>query len=154
MYPYLRPKPCQAHLVNLGQDPHARRVQVRARAELQPHVEKLDNWMRVLAYTDRDIFAVRLTLEEAVSNALRHGNRGDTRKYVQVRYLVTDTEVLLEVEDQGVGFNPEEVPNPLLEEFQFRPSGRGLFLMRAYMDVVSYNTPGNCVTLGKRRTVS
>jgi serine/threonine-protein kinase RsbW len=93
-------------------------------------------------------------LQEAVSNAFRHGNRGDRGKNIDLRYAVSAAEVLLEVEDQGAGFDPDQVPNPLAEENLYRLGGRGLFFMRAYMTWVSFNREGNRVTLSKQRSSS
>ena len=129
-------------------------VRVRSLAELCPVFEKLEGWMRVLGYARRDIFAVTLALHEAVANAVRHGNRGDPAKHVQVSYLVRPNEVALEVQDDGRGFDPDQVPDPLTAENVGRPCGRGLFLMRSYMDLVCFNRAGNRVTMCRLRTVS
>lgn len=92
-------------------------------------------------------FAVRLALEEAVSNASRHGNSGDPKKKLELRYRVKPGEIVLEVQDEGRGFDPNVVPDPTAEENLEIPSGRGLMLMRAYMSEVSYNDDGNRVTM-------
>jgi len=114
-------------------------------------VEKVAALMDAAGYANRDIFAVRLALEEAVVNAIKHGHQGDTSRPVRVRYLVDADEVLLAVEDQGPGFHPDDVPDPLDPENLERACGRGVFLMRHYMTWVKYNERGNCVTLCKRR---
>jgi serine/threonine-protein kinase RsbW len=114
----------------------------------------LEAWMRILGYANKDIFAVRLAFNEAVINAFRHGNRSDPGKRIHVRYLVTAAEILLQVEDQGPGFDPNQVPDPLSEPFLDRPCGRGLFLMRSYMTWVSFNREGNRVTLCRQRSLS
>src|SRR5262249_10507124 len=119
-----------------------------------PVLDHLEDWMRLLGYSRRDIFSARLILREAVNNAMRHGNRNDPAKYVDVTYIVSPSEVLAQVQDQGNGFRPDEVPNPLAEENRDRPSGRGVFLMRIYSTWVSFNPQGNRVTLCRRRTVS
>jgi serine/threonine-protein kinase RsbW len=132
----------------------AERVQVDTPAELRPLFDRLEDRMRVLGYPCKDIFAVLLALEEAAVNAFRHGNRSDPRKSIHVRSLVTAVEVLLEVEDEGPGFDPPQVPDPLAEENLDRPGGRGLFLMRAYMTWVRFNREGNRVTLARQRSES
>lgn len=96
-------------------------------------------------------FAIRLALDEALSNAVRHGNANDPAKKVTIEYCVTDDEVRVTVCDQGKGFSPEELPDPTADEFLERPHGRGVMLMRAYMTEVAFNDRGNCVTLVKRR---
>jgi serine/threonine-protein kinase RsbW len=108
--------------------------------------------MAAAGYPDRDLFAVRLALAEAISNAIRHGHRGDRTRPVRVRHHVDARRVLVEVEDQGEGFDPGQVPDPRAPGCRERCGGRGLFLMRAYLDGVRYNRPGNCVTLCKYRS--
>jgi serine/threonine-protein kinase RsbW len=103
-------------------------------------------------YPERDRFGVRLALEEALINAVKHGNRGDPAKRVRLRYRVTAPAVELEVEDQGEGFDPAAVPDPCAPENRERPGGRGLLMMRHYLDEVHYHGRGNRVTLRKRRS--
>jgi serine/threonine-protein kinase RsbW len=140
--------------VDLALEEHAQHLQVHTPAELHPVIDRLENRMRVLGYPCRDIFAVKLAVEEASVNAFRHGHRRDPAKTIHVRYLVTADEVLIEVEDQGRGFDPDQVPDPLAEENLRRESGRGVFLLRAYMTWVSFNRQGNRVTLARRRSES
>ena len=68
-------------------------------------------------YSMRDIFAMRLSLEEAITNAIRHGNQGDEQKKVHVQASVTDEKLRVEVQDEGDGFDPEEVPGPNRRRF-------------------------------------
>ncbi len=77
------------------------------------------------------IFAVRLALEEALVNAVEHGE-GST---VSVQCRVTSDEIWVRVVDQGIGFNPDEVPDSTADEHLDTPGGRGILLMRAYMQV-------------------
>lgn len=97
------------------------------------------------------IFAIRLALDEALTNAVRHGNAGDTSKAVTVDYQVTDDEFRATICDQGPGFAPGQLPDCTAEENLERPCGRGVLLMRAYMTNVTFNSTGNCVTLVKSR---
>jgi serine/threonine-protein kinase RsbW len=138
--------------VDLILDERAQRARLNSPADLRPLGEMLETRMRLFGFPGKDLFAVRLALEEAVTNAFRHGHRGDPDRSIHVRYLVTVAEVLLEVEDQGPGFDPGQVPDPLAEENLDRPSGRGLFLMRAYMTWMSFNPKGNRVTLVRQRS--
>jgi serine/threonine-protein kinase RsbW len=101
-----------------------------------------------------DIFATGLALLEVVTNAFFHGNKGDPGKLVRVRYLVTPAEVLLEVEDEGGGFDPSRVPHPLAEGNVGRRPQRGLFVARAYASWVSFSSRGNRVSLCRRRSAS
>ncbi|SRR5260370_787303 len=108
--------------------------------------------MQAAGFCEKDIFSMRLALEEAIVNAIRHGNSGDPAKAVQVRYRVTEQEVVTEIEDEGPGFDPERIPDPLAPENLERPTGRGLFLIRYYMTWVKFNDRGNCVILGKEKS--
>jgi len=108
--------------------------------------------MEGAGYSEKDVFSVRLALEEAIVNAIRHGNKGDPAKSVQVRYRVTDREVVTEIQDEGPGFDPYNIPDPLAPENLESPTGRGLFLIRYYMTSVTFNERGNCLTLCKERS--
>ena len=103
-------------------------------------------------YAAKDVFGVRLALEEALVNALKHGHGYDPAKRALVRYRVTRQHVLAEVVDQGPGFDPSEVADALSPEGLGRSCGRGLLLMRHYLTWVRYNRTGNRVTLCKRRS--
>ncbi len=154
MHHYGKVKRNQEALIDLGPNESVRRVALHSLAELSPLWEAIEIWMRILGYSGKDLFAMRLALAEAVINAFRHGNQGNPHKAVRVSYLVTHAEVAAEVEDEGPGFDPDQVPDPLSGENIERMSGRGLFLMRVYMSGVSFNRQGNRVTLWRQRSVS
>jgi serine/threonine-protein kinase RsbW len=97
------------------------------------------------SYGPDDIFSVHLTLEEAFVNAVKHGNKGDPTKKITVEYSVCSDKVELVVADEGVGFDPGVVPDPRIGENLYKANGRGLLLMRSYMDVVKFNKQGNRV---------
>ena len=139
-------------IVDLAAEPHALKIQARSPEELDLFFETLEIWMRALGYPRRDTFAVRLALYEAVSNAFVHGNGRDRSKIIHIRYLVTMTDVLLEVEDEGPGFDPSQVPDPTSSPYVDRPGGRGLLLMRTFMTWVRFNPQGNRVTLCRQRS--
>lgn len=94
------------------------------------------------------IFAIRLAIEEAITNAFEHGHEGlDPDTTVRVEYAVSDREIEIAIEDQGPGFVPEQLPDPTLLENLSKPSGRGVMLMKAYMTDVLFNKKGNRVKL-------
>ncbi|MHC4976331.1 MAG: ATP-binding protein, partial [Planctomycetota bacterium] len=99
-------------------------------------------------YTEGVQFALRLVVEEALTNALRHGHR-DLPNHIPVRFTwdIDPTSIRLEVQDKGPGFDPDELPDPTLQENLEKPSGRGVMLMRAYMTEVKYNDTGNHVIM-------
>lgn len=100
-------------------------------------------------YGERAMFAVKLALEEAVINAIKHGNQLDTTKKVNVDFVIDEDKIKISVADEGEGFDPAAVPDPREEENITSDYGRGLLLMRAYMDSVTYNDKGNKVTMVK-----
>jgi len=107
--------------------------------------------LRDLGYDDDHLFAVRLALEEALVNAMKHGNAFDPRRTVHVRYRASPERVEICVADEGTGFNPDAVPDPTAEENIERPCGRGIMLMRCYMDEVTFSAKGNEVSMVKYR---
>jgi len=101
-----------------------------------------------------DIFAIHLAAEEALVNAVVHGNKLDPTKTVQVECVVSPELVRLEITDQGEGFDPKRVPDCTLAERLECPGGRGVMLMRSFMTKIQYNAKGNSVLLEKRRNAS
>ncbi|MFN3168914.1 MAG: ATP-binding protein [Phycisphaeraceae bacterium] len=102
-------------------------------------------------YKREAVFAVRLALDEALVNAVKHGNQNDPDKFVQIDFDIDDERLVIEVEDQGGGFAPTDLPDPTAPENLSRPNGRGVMLMRAYMTDVAFNDRGNRVILTKRQ---
>lgn len=105
-------------------------------------------------WAEDDVFAVHLAVEEALMNAIKHGNRWEKQKRVHVRSELCDHFFRIEITDEGAGFDPAGVPDPTLDENLDLPSGRGLMLMRTFMSEVAYNALGNQVTMVKRRDAS
>jgi serine/threonine-protein kinase RsbW len=113
--------------------------------------EKLISLMERYEYSMRDVFAMRLSLEEGLTNAIRHGNKLDPAKNVTVNCAINNSKIRVVISDQGEGFDPEIVPDPTLEEFIERPCGRGLMLMRAYLNLCVYSDGGRCLTMERDR---
>jgi len=103
-------------------------------------------------YPESSVFAIRLALEEGLNNAIRHGNAFDPRKVVEVAFDVNEDRATITITDQGEGFCPDEVPDPTTDENLEKPCGRGIMLMRAYMDEVRFNSTGNQVYMVKRNS--
>jgi len=101
-------------------------------------------------YKREAVFAVRLALDEALVNAVKHGNANDPDKTVYVEFHINKDRMVIQIEDQGPGFAPGTLPDPTAEENLSRPNGRGVMLMRAYMTQVDFNERGNRVILTKR----
>jgi len=103
-------------------------------------------------WLERDIFGIHLALEEAIVNAIRHGNQLDDNKQVYVCCKLSSSRFWIEVRDEGSGFDLEDVPDPTVEENLEVASGRGVLLMQNYMNRVEYNEVGNCVIMEKMRS--
>lgn len=94
-------------------------------------------------------FAIRLAVEEALTNAIKHGNRNDPSRKVYIRYAVDARVAVICVRDEGPGFEPEQVPDPTSPDRIALPNGRGIMLMRAYMDEITYRESGKEVCMVK-----
>ncbi len=127
-------------------------VGVRCLADTRCMINRVLDELRPLGYTEKELFGIRLATEEALVNAIRHGNREDPAKTVHVRYFLSVQQFMIEIQDEGNGFDPDGIPDPLAPDNLERPGGRGVFLMRHYMSWVQYNETGNCVVLCKVRT--
>jgi serine/threonine-protein kinase RsbW len=99
------------------------------------------------------VFAVKLALEEAMINAIKHGNKLDPGKKVHIEAIVSDREVRIIIEDEGPGFDRQTVPDPTAEENLTKCSGRGLLLMETYMTAVEYSNKGRKVCMVKHRNL-
>ena len=115
---------------------------------IQDLLEQLQN----RGWSQHDVFGVHLATEEALVNAVKHGNQYDPEKTVRIQCNVSPESIRIEITDQGDGFTPESIPDPTLEENLERPCGRGVLLIHKFMDEVSYNSKGNHLTMERRRT--
>jgi len=99
------------------------------------------------SFSEEDAFAVHLALQEAFMNAIEHGNDMDPSKHVKIDYLVSPDKIEISLTDEGAGFDPQAVPDPRCGKNLYKANGRGLLLIRSYMDVVEYTEQGNCLHL-------
>jgi serine/threonine-protein kinase RsbW len=120
-------------------------------AEARRIQETIEQNLRDNNYGPHEIFSIKLALEEALVNAIKHGNQMDREKTVQIAYCVTPERFDVRISDQGPGFDPADIPDPTAAENLERPSGRGLMLMRHYMTDVQYSASGNTVSMTKVR---
>ena len=98
-------------------------------------------------------FGIEMAVRESVTNAMVHGNQEDESKSVEVIFNCHDNELEIEVRDQGEGFDPANVPDPTNAENLLKTSGRGIFLLRTFMDEIEWrNRPegGTAVRMTKR----
>ena len=107
-----------------------------------------------LGISEEAAFGIDMAVREAVTNAVLHGNRQDEEKTVDISLKSSPDAVEISVHDQGPGFNPEEVPDPTVQENILKASGRGIFFMRTFMDEVDWLIRpggGTTVRMVKRR---
>jgi serine/threonine-protein kinase RsbW len=126
----------------MAQNGHLVRVELPSSFELLDLVQLLSDRMSALAGLDDDsTHWVSVAVRESVINAIKHGNREDHSKHVTVEFILTPqpnpNEFVVQVLDEGAGFDPEEIANPLDPENVLKASGRGIFFMRSFMDDVS-----------------
>jgi len=119
----------------------ARKVEERLLSEVARH-----------GYGEASRFAIKLAVEEGLNNAIKHGNRQDPKKSIEVSFDIDGSRAVISITDEGLGFDPALVPDPTADENLEKPCGRGIMLMRAYMDEVRFNDRGNQVCMVKRNT--
>jgi serine/threonine-protein kinase RsbW len=113
----------------------------------------LDDSLKSLGADDDTRHWMELAVREGVANAIKHGNQQDPKKKVDVTVAVDDDELVVEVADEGTGFDPGKVKDPLAPENRFNRDGRGIFYMKKFMDSVDYAfrpEGGTVLTLRKR----
>jgi serine/threonine-protein kinase RsbW len=118
---------------NAGRD-----VQERILADVQRH-----------GFSSDTTFAIRIALEEAMVNAIKHGNGLDPDKKVHVESRVTPRRVEITIEDEGPGFERSAIPDPTDEDNLERPSGRGILLIESYMDNAQWSRGGRRLRMVK-----
>lgn len=80
-----------------------------------------------------------LSLSEAASNAMVHGNKLDPKKYVDIKITVGDNKIEVVIKDEGNGFDPSSVPDPTAPENLLKDSGRGIHIMKTFLENIRYN---------------
>jgi serine/threonine-protein kinase RsbW len=107
----------------------------------------------LVGFEDEATHYMSVAVRESVVNAIKHGNRQDESKRVHLQFTIHDRALEIEVRDEGKGFDPAAVPDPLAPENLLKAYGRGLFFMRQFMDEVTHSFPakgGTVVRMLKR----
>ncbi len=112
-------------------------------------VEEFVNYFaKDIGLSEQQLAALLLAVTEATTNAIIHANKCDKSKMVSVDVEVQDTKLIIKVTDEGKGFDPNEIPDPTQPENILKDSGRGMYLMKVYMDDLKYNlTPNGTETI-------
>ena len=134
------PKPItyKAYIVS-----ETREIKLPSRIEsVEEAAAKADEFARSRGFGDEFIFAIDLAIRESVANAVKHGNKFDESKEVEVKFENTDDGFEITVRDHGTGFSVEEIPDPTNPENLLKTNGRGILFMRSFMDEVEWsNSP-------------
>ena len=101
-------------------------------------------------YRDQSIFAIKIALEEALVNAIKHGNKLDPSKHVTIEASISAGQAEIYIEDEGPGFDRSTVPDPLADENLEKASGRGILLIESYMTQVTWDHGGRRLRMVKR----
>ena len=113
--------------------------------ELEQIVDEAESFFGSCFKDDEKVYTGVLLASEMVTNAIEHGNQLDASKRVFIQFIRNDSEVELWVEDQGEGFNREDIKDPLADEQLLADGGRGIFLIERLADRVQYEKGGRRV---------
>jgi serine/threonine-protein kinase RsbW len=121
---------------------HAVRLQIASSFDLLDFVQLVSDRLGAMAGLDEDaVHWVGVAVREGVINAIKHGNREDVAKRVTIEFALepdgTADALIVSVTDQGTGFEPDAVADPLAPENVLKSSGRGIFFMRSFMDDIT-----------------
>lgn len=111
---------------------------------LEPFVYELQKWAD---FKDSDFDRIMLALSEAVNNAIIHGNQQNPEKKVNINTKLDDSTLVVSVQDEGEGFDPYSIPDPLKEENLLNEGGRGVYLIKQYADEVRFSEGGTKITI-------
>jgi serine/threonine-protein kinase RsbW len=100
-----------------------------------------DSITRMMGFEENSAHWIGMSVRESVTNAIQHGNKLDQNKRVDIEFAVEPDQLSILVRDQGAGFRIENLPNPLDPENLLKPSGRGIFYIRSFMDKVEFRNP-------------
>ena len=112
---------------------------------------EIEEALQANQFTETELFGIKLALEEALVNAIKHGNQMDLQKRVHVAYYISTERFDVRITDEGPGFDPGDVPDPTAPENLERPCGRGLHLIRHFMTEVVFHGRGNTIAMLRLR---
>ncbi|MDR2169642.1 MAG: ATP-binding protein [Planctomycetaceae bacterium] len=102
-------------------------------------------------WSTKEKFAIQMALEESLVNAVKHGNDSDPNKNVHFTCNLNDSLIYVRIEDEGPGFDPNEVPDPTDPEHIMVASGRGVLLIKSFVTKVWWNEKGNVIEFEKEK---
>jgi serine/threonine-protein kinase RsbW len=101
--------------------------------------EMLEHFFREAGLDKENVENLGIATTEIVNNAIHHGNRDDVQKKVHIEFKIDRRHVEISIRDDGNGFNPENIADPLEPENMFKESGRGIFIVKSLMDDIQYH---------------
>ena len=121
--------------------------------EIQKVEAKADKLFKKAGFNEDERENISIALTEVVANAIYHGNKNNLSKKVHIEFVISSENFKIKVRDEGAGFVPDNVANPLKPENLLKDSGRGVFIIKALMDQVLFNftSTGTEVILVKKR---
>ncbi len=137
MTPRKQARPVRSYRMSMGSNPH--------------NIHRVEDFLgrvnRMLRLNDENFHVVLLAVTEAVNNSIVHGNKRNAKKKVYVTCVVRGKRLIIRVRDEGEGFDPHTLPDPLQQDNLLRESGRGVFLMKQLMESVEYRRKGTEVEM-------
>lgn len=138
----------------MSADARTVRLDIASRIEMLEMVQTVISHLAgSVGFGDDAAHYLSVALRESVVNAIKHGNKLDEEKRVSLEFVLHPSALEIRVEDEGEGFDPSAVPDPVAEENLLKAYGRGIFFMKSFMDEVAYSFPergGTRVTMVKR----
>lgn len=124
------------------------KIQIPAISENIRMIESFIDNSKEKFHLDEDLYGnIMIAVTEAVNNAIKHGCRANSEKSVSITLTLTENAIKFKIEDEGVGFDYHNLPDPTAPENLEKPSGRGIFLMKHLADEVDFNDNGRVVEL-------
>ena len=134
----LKNEPKKNNITVPSEAAHVRTVSAKVLASLAPY--KLD---------EETLFSLKLCIEEAVRNAIVHGNHSDRKLSVRISYKIDGGRIEIDVEDEGKGFDHKALPDPTKSDNLMKNCGRGVYIIKKMMDKAEFNETGNKLTMTK-----
>ena len=117
-----------------------------------PIIAQLLQQLDLLNWSNKDAFGIHMALEEAILNSIRHGNQCRPGTFVHIVIELDDVQFKGTVTDEGPGFDPNDVPDPTDDSNLDKCTGRGVMLIKHFVDEATYNSSGNSVSLSKKKS--
>ena len=130
------------------------KLEIASRYEMLEMIQTvLEQIASMVGFGEEATHFMSVAVRESVVNAIKHGNQANPEKRVTLTFVLSRSALDIQVQDEGLGFDPRTIPDPLAQDNLLKTDGRGIFYIRSFMDAVSYSFPsrgGTLVTMSKR----